>query len=631
MRKISLLIVIICISIIASKAQTLSGKVEYKKTEISFPLKQSTNVSSINEDWQLHFRNLEPPSIGNNAYRAMLASYKQKVAEKYPRDANKATNTNITFTTDTPIVWRNFEGNTFLNSVPNDNTLAISNGGKLVSAINTNIFFYDIEADSLEATVSLSAFSGSLGLNPFQYDPKLLYDPSEDRFILVFLAGSKDTTSNIIVAFSSSNDPTQNWNLYFLPGNPLLDSSWSDYPAIAITEDELFLTINLLKNDGSWQTAFKQTLVWQINKFDGYSGQPLSSLLWTDITYNGENLRNIHPVKGGSQLYGPDIYLMSNKNFSLSCDSIYLIHIDGSFSKRSPDINIQLLHSDINYGMPPTARQFGIHTFETNDARVLGAFLENGKIQFVFNTVNPANGFAAVYHGIIDDVGGSNTIKGNIISDTELDFGYPNISYAGEGINDNKSLISFNHTSPNEYAGFSALYYNGINEYSQPVKIIRGETYVNVITGAYERWGDYSGSQRKYNEPGKVWVAGSFGKKEMNGPFTNRLNGTWIAELEKPYGLGIQKHPTDNKTKVFPLPAIDIVYVDIELEQQKNISLVIFDDNGRLVKELFKTHANKGKNHFSFSTYPLKSGKYYLQIIDTNGVLLHRQQIIVIR
>jgi hypothetical protein len=68
--------------------------------------------------------------------------------------------------------------------------------------------------------VSLDTF-GALIQHPHgKYDPRVIYDPKRDRFIIVFLNGFTDQTSFIYVAFSESNDPLGNWHLYTLPAIP---------------------------------------------------------------------------------------------------------------------------------------------------------------------------------------------------------------------------------------------------------------------------------------------------------------------------------------------------------------------------------------------------------------------------
>ncbi|MBL0052360.1 MAG: hypothetical protein IPP29_13025 [Bacteroidetes bacterium] len=49
---------------------------------------------------------------------------------------------------------------------------------------------------------------------------------------------------------------------------------WTDFPMMALTNDELFITVNLLYPDSSWQTGFNETIIWQVNKHDGLMATP---------------------------------------------------------------------------------------------------------------------------------------------------------------------------------------------------------------------------------------------------------------------------------------------------------------------------------------------------------------------
>ena len=107
---------------------------------------------------------------------------------------------------------------------------------------------------------SFTAFSSQFP-GTTRFDPKTLYDPIEDRFILVFLIDNFSNSSLIVVGFSTTNDPSDPWNLYALPGNPFNDTTWTDYPAIAVTKDELFTTGNQIKEGVSWQVGFRGSLI----------------------------------------------------------------------------------------------------------------------------------------------------------------------------------------------------------------------------------------------------------------------------------------------------------------------------------------------------------------------------------
>lgn len=601
---------------------SFSQEVSYQ-TRIALVNKfRSIDVSSLQAGWNVQITNLDNPFEGNKTYAEHIKKIKEDVEKRFPRkkfDGYKIQKINEV---DTPLVISGFEGNVFYNSVPNDNSLAVSNEGMLMSAINTSIYFFDTNDDTLLQTIQLSAFSDTLGLVTDQYDPKLLYDPDADKFIIVYLAGFLDSTSNIIVGFSQSNDPLGLWNMYSLPGNPVLDTSWSDFPAIAMTQDELFITVNLLKNNESWQNAFKQSVVWQLDKNSGYSGAALTSKLWYNILYGGRSMRNLNPTGGGSKLYGPDMFLLSDRNFDIQNDTIFLLHITGGLSDSSAVMTVNPVISDKAYGMPPKAKQPLGHTFETNDARVLGSFYENDKIQFAGNTVDTLTGQASFFHGVINNVNETPSLHMNIFTDT-LDFGYPNLSYTGNTSDNNTAIITVNHSSLTTCAGFSAYFYDGCGSYSSRITLKSGNTYVNLLSGSYERWGDYSGSQRKYNDPGKVWVAGSFGKYIKQGFNIWREHGTWIAQLRKPDDEIIVPEYFD--LLAYPNPVNDVMYVTVDIPYDAQIEVDLFDITGKLVKRLMEGDVTAGKNLITFSTVLLRNGAYFLSIKDSKSIFLTKK------
>jgi len=617
------LAVILLFLSVCSYSQTKSSG---RQNQLSFKKHSTVNVSAIKNDWNVHLENMDNPFEGNKAYAEHMNELKREAGIKYPKKDHFVSPNKIKdkTTPDTCVVLGGFEGNAFANNLPNDNTLAISNNGMLISDINSSIYIYDTQNDTLLKTFSLTAFSDTLQMNSSQYDPKLLYDPGADRFVMAYLAGNQDSTSDIILAFSSSNDPLGFWNLYYLPGNPLGDTSWSDFPAIAFTQNELFLTINLLNDSGTWQTAFKQTVIWQIDKNKGYAGDTLKTKLWNDIQTSGRPLRNIHPIQGGSALTGPDIYLLSDRNFASQCDTIFLLHISNVLTDTNSYLTITPLITDVSYGFPPNADQPANQTLATNDARVLAGFMENDKIQFVGNSIDTLTGKASFYHGIINVFSGSNSVHLTLFSDT-LEFGYPNISYTGLGALDNSAIITVDYANKFTFPGYCAINYNGITGmYSSLGNLKSGNSYVNFFSGTEpERWGDYSGSQRVYNDPGKVWVSGNFGKKKNS---LSRVNATWIAHLQKADpDAGVQNYSGLNKAAnliAFPNPLSDQLFVDLTLPYDATINISLYDETGKLVRQLLQGKAAEGKNRLSFSTKPLGKGIYFLMAKDAKNIFL---------
>lgn len=529
-----------------------------------------------------------------------------------------------------PLVARSFRGNLYDGSVPTDNHIAVSNNGMLVSVANSNIFIYDTEADTLLGTVSLEAFFDTLGLPANKYDPRVIYDPRYDRFIIMCLSGNTDSTSNIVVAFSQTPNPMAEWNIYALPGNPLNDSSWSDYPIAAITSDELFITVNLLHNDtlntiDSWKHLFRQSLIWQIGKQAGYEGNTLQTRYYRDILYSGKPVRNLCPIQGGSTTYGPDIYLLSNRNFDLQNDTFFILRLTGVLDDPGTYLQFNVRKADVSYGLAPDGKQRFNRILQTNDSRVLAGYLEDDQIHFVQNTVNPVTARAAVYHGIISHASTAKNIHGAIIGADSLDFAYPCISHTGKYPGDAEAIITFDHTSVDTFAGFSAVFYDGLSGYSQRVTLKAGTDFVSPLPGTRQRWGDYSGSQRKYDEPGKVWAAGFFG--ERTGIY--RINSTWIAEIISP---DTSSQPPvfiaaagRNHSQIFPNPAADVFTVEFALQKDKFLDISLCDASGTVVKTFIRDRVMSGRNRFSFSLTPLKAGIYFLRIMNGSIVVANEK------
>lgn len=589
------------------------------KTRFTAAKTKTISLKQANEfDWNVLVQQMEAPSPDGDSYRSFILRKQLEIEEKYPKNHIPTGKRTIT-ATDTIGVGKSFRTNINPHGVPNDNSMAISNDGILVSAYNSAIYVYDTEADTAMGEVSLDFFRNQIGLSARSFDPKMVYDPDQDRFILVFLIGNTDQNSDIITCFSSTNNPMDAWNVYRVPGNPLNDTSWSDYPAISITKKDLFITMNLLLVGRPWQTAFKQTVIWQINKAEGYAGDTAIVMdLFTDIKEGGLNIRNLHPVRGGFDIKGPNQYFLSNRNFANQSDSIYLVEITNSLESGNSSLNVTLLKTDQDYYLASRAKQKqgNFLFFQTNDSRVLGGIIENNRIEFVQNTLHPPTGNTAVFHGVIPDVK-KPSITSNFIFQDSLELGYPNIVYGSNIPNEKKSIIGFNHAGLYHYPGHSAIYYDG-NNYSKLKMVKEGVNVVDAQYGANQRWGDYLGIQRKYNEPCRIWMTGYYGAADED-------NGSWASELYAPGDCFIPQQSKQQSGKIFPNPTVDFSEIHFELTETQNIIIDLINRDGALVKRLYKAKAKKGENRLTFSTQQLSEGLYFVRIYSDTSIILTKK------
>jgi hypothetical protein len=526
---------------------------------------------------------------------------------------------------------QSFAANHWGFNTPNDNDIAVSNTGIIVSVINTNIHIRNSVTNAITPTKSFKVWTDSINNLHQEFDPKVIYDPENDRFIMMCMVGFTDSTSKMIVGFSKSNNPSTGWNLYTIPGDPLNYGLWSDYPMISLSKKEFFLSVNLLYNDSTWQAGFVETVVWQIEKEKGYKGLPLNSVLHSNIKYNGKPLRNLCPAKGGSSLKSPNMYFVSNRNLASQNDSVFLVNITDTIGSPTLTVKTKALITDVPYFFPPDARQPNTpKKLASNDCRTLGAFYENNKIQYVHNTKNPDNNLASVYYGVIHNPDSETpTVTGFIIPNDSVDFGFPNISYAGNGLTDNAAIINFNHSSDNIFGGLSAVKVDAKGGFSPILRIQNGSTFVSVLKTDNERWGDYSGSQRRYNKPGEVWVSG-YNTYSFNFAYPN-AHRAWVAQLviaDSLAGVITNKNESQNEPNIFPNPINDFFCVELNLHQPEYLSFELYDTEGRFIKTLLRDWVKVKQNLFSFRTNDLQKGIYFLRITGNYNTSISKKIIV---
>ncbi len=226
-------------------------------------------------------------------------------------------------------VGRNFETNHLFGGYPADNNLAISNSGKIVSVDNSSIAYFSENGDSIvQFGLAWNDFYGvSSALSVF--DPKVLYDSYDDRFILVtLLKDAAYTDSRILLSFSQNNIGVDSisWNHYQIHCDsvytlPTQADFWFDYPSISVNKNEFFVSLNVFDFIGS-TSLFEEAIILQINKSEGVIGLPnLIVKEWKDVEVSpGDNAFSIVPLMEASQLnsYEDTMYFVSNNSSNSS-------------------------------------------------------------------------------------------------------------------------------------------------------------------------------------------------------------------------------------------------------------------------------------------------------------------------
>ena len=570
------------------------------------------------------------PVPGGDQYKSFLAG--QKILQDY-RNFPTANQTTKTTTSPDPVagfgtsIYRlTPQGNPFdfTGGIPNDNAMAISKDGILCAAVNSVFWAMDTKTGELIMPSPVGLFSlqqmakGSSFSN--YYDPKLIYDPTADRFILVFLKDNNAANSRIIVCFSSTNDPTDPWNIYSLTGNPLNNNRWTDFPAIALSETGLVITANLIIPNVSWQVGFDGSVIWHLNKSEGFAGGDADASVYTQISHNGKFVRNLHPVRGHDNI-SDQLQFISNRNFDLQNDTIFLITLTEGTSDTT--ITAQALKSNLPYGVPPNGKQSDTDTtdatkgLQTNDGRVLGAIQKDDWIQFVSTTAHGSNVNAGVYHGFISNAqSAAPKVTARVFAHPVRDYGYPNITWSGVHPNQIQCLIGFNFTSFAGHPGMGAVQLGNDTTFSNPIDLINGTTHVDRHSDSYERWGDYFAVQPMFDENGLIisseaWMAGFYG----DGAQQNR---TFISQV---FSTDTLVPPHANGGQLYPNPAYDqdMVTITFNLDQDQRVEARLYDISGALIQELTGRDLPAGPAELYIHLGTLAPGNYIVRLEGNEG------------
>jgi hypothetical protein len=523
-----------------------------------------------------------------------------------------------------PQVLKGFSG-ALNEGTPNDNNMAVNDDSMVVSVLNTFIRVYTTSG-AFKKNWSLEFFpkdpkntkpGTGVGVLDRTYDPKIVFDPVAKRYILVYLEGSASSDTRIIISFSKTNNPLDGWNVYQINGNPFGGKYWTDYPMIAINGEDLFLTANILKDSTDWRDGFTQSLIWQFPKQSGFNADSLPYNLWSNIQFKGKSIWNICPVQDAFQPGKEGLYFLSVRPGDASNDTLFLHSINHNYSHGNPQYSYKILKSNLAYGLPPAAPQprAGFR-LQTNDARVLGAFYVNDKIQYVQTSMNHNNGRSSIYHGTVQYPDQTQPgLTAQLISYDSLDIAYPTIASAGNTVFGRQSMITFSHVGATTNPGTSVVYYDNAGQYSNLLMVKQGLGYINsFIVDSAERWGDYTSIQRSPIQPNRFWLSGSYGKS------TNAV-GTWLAEVainDPSVGVTqIQQLPIQS---AYPNPVADLITIPYRCSEAATLELQISNALGQVVYTT-SAQVEAGQHKAFVHLNDWAPGMYYY-VLKSNQVLV---------
>ncbi len=601
MKTLALFLLSLCCGLMSLAQSTQRFQIERTAT---------VNLSEIPIDYGDVFQPLgTAPKPGSPLSKHELRDYYARIAQKRAERSGELS-IPANKTTNDIALDREFDGNLFSNSLPNDNDLAVGHNGQILSVTNTTVYVFDTNGTSL-VNASLEAFGNEVGPLTRSYDPRCLYDPDNRRYITVFLEGSLDSTSKIVVAFSQTEDASGFWNFYALPGNPNDDGTWSDFPTISLNQQDLFIAVNRFTNNSVNDTGFTETVFWQVGLDEGYAGDALQSVYHEGLYFDGtDTLFNVCPVRGEPQALDREMYLLGNRLKTEGSDSIYVLHVTGAAADATPpSIEWSLVNMPSDYRQPAPAPQLFNRFLDTNDGRVQGAIVYNNRIHFVSNTLDTFAVKNGVYYGVIDLSNMTGLTAETLLAPPNYEAAYPDITLERYDVGE-EVFISTLVSNADDPPGSGVFHFplGESNAYAFE-KLYAGIGGLALQFGNTERWGDYTGMVRDFSRPGAVWMAGSYGggsNQNLTRLFRLSLDGAVVGREAAT--------SQQSQLNLRPNPARDRLTIDFELPGAGYYEVDVLDLSGSVVRRVWADKLKGGTNRYSFNVDAMPAGTYLLDI-----------------
>jgi subtilisin-like proprotein convertase family protein len=364
----------------------------------------------------------------------------------------------------------------------------------LVVALNTQLRIQTRTGTTI-STVSLNGFWAALNIIS-SFDPKVLYDPFNNRWMITSVADAEDAASAILIGVSQTSDPTGLWKLYKVDADGS-DVTWSDYPSIGFNKNWIVVSVNMFTNSDD---AFKRSQILVFNKATLYAFAASASFKrFTDvngfaqtpaITYDN-TLNTLYLVEdwdGATQLR------ISSITGTAAAPVYSTTHVFPTVTSAN----------SWTFG-PPNGDDFApqqgsTHKIQNNDSRIQNVVYRNGSLWcthtvFLPNTATPTR--SAVQWWQLTPTG---TIQQRARIDDAV---APLTFYAFPSIAVNKNndvLIGYSRFSAQQYASANYSFRAG----TDPANTLRTDVVLKAGSAPYfktfadppesgrNRWGDYS-------------------------------------------------------------------------------------------------------------------------------------------
>ncbi len=365
--------------------------------------------------------------------------------------------------------------------------------------------------------------SSGYDLSSNMFDPKIIYDPYQNRWVYVIdFGGRNSTVSAIYMAVSITADPMGGWVFYLIDADAENDN-WADYPSIGFNKNWITINVNMLRNAGTSASAVSRTFI--INKTQLYAQMPVVDVTTYDAPNTIYTYWTICPAKVYDPIYN-DMWCATNDD--VNDNDIRFFKITGGPSNPiMTEEGYISIGSDWAGGGGDLGPQAGSGIkIDLGFDWIQSAIWRNGKLYLSQNLFTPdvTNPTDATLQ-LVSCTPANETVVEAIRFPTDNNnmYAYPNFV-----VNDNGDwVVSCAKFTSSTFPSAAVLVRrNGATNFSETVFKAGEDSYIESNTR--NRWGDYTTAALDPTDDNSVWVAGDYSLPRVNG-----VSGwsTWWAKI----------------------------------------------------------------------------------------------------
>ncbi len=357
---------------------------------------------------------------------------------------------------------------------------------QMVIVVNSSIaIFSTVNGDLLYQVTAGNFFNSVNPPSGFIFDPKVVYDPFEDRFIILFLCTDDVSQTSYLVAVSKTGNALGEWWLYNLDasmnGSTPVDH-WPDYPGLGFDySDAVYIT----SNQWGFTSGYQYVKIRVLKKAELYSGSINGWYDFWDMRYhNNEVAFTIKPAVTRSDAGGE--YLLSNIWYGANYTTYWKITDAASEEPtltRMPKVNLSAA-----YSIPPYPDQASSHAkLIPIGPMTQDVFYRNDKLYTVFSqSYDWGSGEVCALRLIGLDTDTSVPFLDEIWGADGIHYFYPTIATDYQ----DEIYLVFSRSCSSTYPSifFASDYTANPSSY----ELRSGQGYYGSGSGNF-RWGDYGG------------------------------------------------------------------------------------------------------------------------------------------